>query len=37
MSREEGRHLIEVHVAGICFRETEKNIEVLHDMLCFLS
>ena len=29
MSREEKRYLIEVHVAGICFRETEKDIEVL--------
>ena len=29
MSREEKRHLIEVHVAGICFRETENNIEIL--------
>src|ERR1035437_8470167 len=29
MSREEKKHLIEVHVTGICFRETEKNIEVL--------
>ena len=29
MTREEKRHLIEVHVAGICFRETEKDIEVL--------
>lgn len=29
MSREEKRHLIEVHVTGICFRETENNIEVL--------
>jgi isopentenyldiphosphate isomerase len=29
MSREEKRHLIEVHVAGMCFRETENNIEIL--------
>lgn len=29
MSREERRHLIEVHVAGICFRETKNNIEIL--------
>ena len=29
MSREEKRHLIEVCVTGICFRETENNIEVL--------
>jgi len=29
MTREEKRHLIEVHVAGICFRETENDIEVL--------
>jgi 8-oxo-dGTP pyrophosphatase MutT (NUDIX family) len=27
--REKKRHLIEVHVAGICFRETENDIEVL--------
>jgi len=29
MSREEKRHKIEVHVAGICFRETESEIQVL--------
>lgn len=29
MTREEKRYLIEVHVAGICFRETETDIEVL--------
>jgi len=29
MSREDKRHLIEVCVTGICFRETEKDIEVL--------
>lgn len=29
MIREEKRHKIEVHVAGICFRETETDIEVL--------
>ena len=29
MSREEKRHLIEAHVSGICFRETENNIEIL--------
>jgi ADP-ribose pyrophosphatase YjhB (NUDIX family) len=29
MSREEKRYLIEVHVTGICFRETENNIQVL--------
>ncbi len=29
MTREEKRHLIETHVAGICFRETETDIEVL--------
>lgn len=29
MIREEKRHKIEVHVGGICFRETETNIEVL--------
>lgn len=29
MSREEKRHCIEVHVSGICFRETENNIEIL--------
>jgi len=29
MSREEKRHKIEVHVAGICFRETEDEIQVL--------
>lgn len=27
--REYQRHLIEVHVAGICYRETETDIEVL--------
>ena len=29
MTREEKRHLIEAHVAGLCFRETETGIEVL--------
>ena len=29
MAREEKRHTIEVHVAGVCFRETESDIEVL--------
>ncbi len=29
MSREQQQHKIEVHVAGICFRETENDIEVL--------
>jgi 8-oxo-dGTP diphosphatase len=27
--REHQRHLIEVHVAGICYRETQSAIEVL--------
>jgi 8-oxo-dGTP pyrophosphatase MutT (NUDIX family) len=27
--REKQKHQIEVHVAGICFRETENNLEVL--------
>ncbi|MFZ5982092.1 MAG: NUDIX domain-containing protein [Patescibacteria group bacterium] len=29
MAREEKQHKLEVHVAGIVFRETENNIEVL--------
>lgn len=29
MSREEKQQKIEVHVAGICFRETERDIQVL--------
>jgi 8-oxo-dGTP pyrophosphatase MutT (NUDIX family) len=29
MSREDKQHKIEVHVAGICFRETQNDIEVL--------
>ena len=29
MPREKKRHKIEVHVAGICYRETETDIEVL--------
>jgi 8-oxo-dGTP pyrophosphatase MutT (NUDIX family) len=29
MTREKKRYLIETHVAGICFRETETDIEVL--------
>jgi 8-oxo-dGTP pyrophosphatase MutT (NUDIX family) len=29
MSRDEKRELIEVHVAGICFKETPNDIEVL--------
>ncbi len=29
MIREQKRHKIEVHVAGICFRESEKSAEVL--------
>jgi ADP-ribose pyrophosphatase YjhB (NUDIX family) len=29
MPREEKRYQIEVHVTGICFRETKNNIEVL--------
>lgn len=29
MSREEKQHKIEVHVAGLCFRETQYKIEIL--------
>lgn len=29
MSREKGVHKLEVHVSGVIFRETEKDIEVL--------
>lgn len=29
MTREEQQHKIEVHVAGVCFRETQTDIEVL--------
>ena len=29
MAREEKQYKIEVHVAGVCFRETENDIEVL--------
>jgi ADP-ribose pyrophosphatase YjhB (NUDIX family) len=29
MAREDKQHKIEVHVAGVCFRETEEDIEVL--------
>ncbi len=29
MTREEKQHRIEVHVGGLCFRETQYNIEIL--------
>ena len=29
MPREEKRHKIEVHVAGVCFRENFEDIEIL--------